>query len=72
MVERAVIWWAGKAQTAARAGAIARICNVARAPEGSSIGHAAHPPMVNVRPYGKSFQSKGLPAKTSGQLPDLG
>ncbi len=61
MVERAVIGWAGKAQTAAMACAIARICNAACTPEGGSIGHAAHSPKkVNVSQHRKFFENKGL------------
>ncbi|QLP98967.1 MAG: hypothetical protein HZY78_00255 [Burkholderiaceae bacterium] len=44
MVERAVIGWAGKAQTAAMARAIAMMGNAACTPEGGSIGHAVHAP----------------------------
>jgi hypothetical protein len=44
---RVVIGRAGKAQTTAMAGAMARICNAAPAPEGDSNGCAALTPTVN-------------------------
>jgi hypothetical protein len=44
---RVVIGRAGKAQTTAMAGAMARICNAAPAPEGGSKGCAALTQTVN-------------------------
>jgi hypothetical protein len=68
---RAVIGRAGKAQTAAMAGAMARICNATPEPEGGSTGCAALTRAVNRLRSKNQWNNNTLRSAKSGQLPDL-
>jgi hypothetical protein len=69
---RVVIGRAGKAQTTAIAGGMARIRSVAPAPEGGSNGCAALTQAVNGFCTKNGSNINTLHSAQRGQLPDLG